>query len=103
MPFDEVQHSIDGLRKRLDAFVAAPDKNARHVVKALFVFALLDKQQMRQSDLPDYLASVPIYCDLNEQFLHLSFDDLAMRITGELSAAGAIDVADGVMRATMRA
>ena len=103
VPFDEVQHSIDGLRKRLDAFVRAPEKNARHVVKALFVFALLDKAHMRQSDLPGYLASVPIYRDLNEQFLRVSFDDLAMRIVGELNAAGAIQVADGVMRATMRA
>ena len=103
MPFDEVQHSIDGLRKRLDAFVAAPEKNARHVVKALFVFALLDKAQMRQSDLPDYLASVPIYRDLNAQFLRLSFDNLATRIVGELTTAGALHVTDGVMRATMRA
>ena len=103
LPFDEVQLSIDGLRKRLDAFVAVPEKNARHVVKALFVFALLDKAHMRQSDLPGYLASVPIYRELNEQFLRVSFDDLATRIVGELSVTGAIQIADGVMRATMRA
>ena len=103
LPFNEVQHSIDGLRKRLDAFAAAPEKNARHVVKALFVFALLDKQQMLQSDLPDYLASVPIYRELNAQFLGLTVDDLATRIAAELTGAGAIHVTGGVMRATMRA
>ena len=101
-PFDEVQMSIDGLRKRLNIFKDDPAKNARHVVKALLVFALLDKESMRLADLPGYLGSVPIYRELNEQFLHLTEDDLAGRVVNELTAAGAIRITDGSVYATMR-
>ena len=102
-PFDDVQLSIDGVRSRLKVFAGNPEKNARHVVKALLVFALLDKKQMRLSELADYLASVPVYRDLNAQYLHMSFDALATRIVNELSAAGAISVSEGALMATMRA
>ena len=101
-PFDEVQMSIDGLRSRLNAFTERPEKNARHVVKVMLVFALLDKGHMRLSDLPGYLAGVPIHREMNEQFLKLTYDDLATRVVNELGAAGAICVTDGVMHATMR-
>ena len=102
-PFDEVQLSIDGVRSRLNAFADNPEKNARHVVKALLVFALLDKGHMRLTGLPDYLAGVPVYRDLNAKFLRMAAGDLATRVVDELTAAGAMSVADGAMRATMRA
>ena len=102
IPFDEVQLSIDGLRKRLNVFMDHPEKNARHVVKALLVFALLDKESMRVSDLPGYLGSVPIYRDLNAQFLRVTDEDLATRVVDELGATGAIHITGGAMRATMR-
>ena len=102
-PFDEVPMSINGVRNRLNVFADNPEKNARHVVKALLVFALLDKQSMRLSELPGYLAGVPILHELNAQFLHLTHDELATRVVNELTAAGAISIADGAMRATMRA
>lgn len=102
-PFDEVQLSIDGLRSRLNAFAANPEKNARHVVKVMLVFALLDREQMNLRDLPRYLAAVPIYRDMNEKFLFLTFEELATRITKELVTAGAIHITDGVMRPTMNA
>ena len=95
--------SINGVRNRLNVFADNPEKNARHVVKALLVFALLDKQFMRLSELPGYLAGVPILHELNAQFLHLTHDELATRVVNELTAAGAISIADGAMRATMRA
>ena len=102
-PFDDVQMSIDGLRSRLKAFAASPEKNARHVVKVMLVFVLLDREQMNLRDLPAYLAGVPIYRDMNEKFLHLSYEELAARMTSELVKAGAILVANDVMRPTMRA
>ena len=102
-PFAEVQMSIVGLRSRLNAFAEHPEKNARHVVKVMLVFALLDKGHMRLNELPDYLARVPIHREMNAQFLKMPFDDLANRVVNELVIAGAIHVSDGVMRATMRA
>ena len=102
-PFDEVQLSIDSLRSRLNAFAANPEKNARHVVKVMLVFALLDREQMNLRDLPAHLAAVPIYREMNEKFLHLTYEALAVRMTAELTAAGAIEISDGVMRPTMKA
>lgn len=103
IPFEEVQMSIDGLRNRLKAFSDNPEKNARHVVKVMLVFALLDKGQMPICELPKYLSGVPIHRDMNQQFLGLTYDELAMRVTNELAASGAIHVIDGIMRPTMRA
>ena len=102
-PFGDVQHSIDGLRARLKVFSENPEKNARHLVKVMLVFALLDKQQMSLIDLPQYLSTVPLHRDMNEQFLRLPFDELAGRIANELVTAGAVQIIDGIMRPTMRA
>ena len=102
-PFSDVQQSIDGLRARLKVLAENPEKNARHVVKVMLVFALLDKQQMKLSDLPRYLAKVPLHRDMNEQYLRLPYEELATRICNELVSAGAIQITEDVMRPTMRA
>ena len=44
--FQDAAGSIATVRSKLDAFARDPAKNARHVVKVMFVFALLDRQRM---------------------------------------------------------
>ena len=101
-PFADVAAALEFARSRLRALAADPIKNARNVAKGLFVFALLDKGSMPASELAAYLASVPVYRDLDERFLHLGFAAMAELLLADLVKGGALRVDAGVMRPTMR-
>lgn len=102
-PFSTVARSLADARGRLAAFEKDPVKNARHVCKSLFVFALLDKGEMPLADMAAYLASVPIYRQMREAFFGGSNDEVAARMLGELVAAKAVTTEGGVLRPMMRA
>ena len=102
-PFNDVANAIAEARQRLAALAKDPVKNARHVTKALFVFALLDRGEMRVADVPRYLESVPIYREMCEQYLHCDRAVLAERMVSELVAVKALVIDAGVIRPTMRA
>ena len=102
-PFADVEAAIGNVRSRLAAFAADPAKNARHVVKVMFVFALLDRQQMPLAEVPGYLARVECYRQLSERFLAGPPEALAEWLVSDLVRAAAITVDDGVVRPTARA
>ena len=99
--FAGTEAAIARCRSRLDAFERDPAKNARHVVKVMFVFALLDRGAMRVDELPGYLEAVPCYARMAETFIGQRPRDMAEWVLGDLERAGALAVADGVMRPTM--
>lgn len=103
-PFVNVAKALEFTRSRLAAFARDPVKNARHVVKTLFVFALLDKGSMAFSVLPEYLSGVPVYRDMSERFLSLSFDQMAAMLMKDLTANGAVklDNASGLLTPMIR-
>ncbi|HEX9390209.1 MAG TPA: MBL fold metallo-hydrolase [Usitatibacteraceae bacterium] len=102
-PFGDVAAALSVARSRLKALAADPARNARNVVKGLFVFALLDKGSMPVDELPAYLARVPVYGELSERFLHLDFEALAEAMLSDLLKIGALRIDEGRMRPTMRA
>jgi glyoxylase-like metal-dependent hydrolase (beta-lactamase superfamily II) len=102
-PFEDVGQAIARSRSRLTAFGADPAKNARHVLKALFTFALLERESMPFSEIAEYLARVPCYLELSEPFLGLGAADLARWLVPELESAGVVRLADGVARPTIAA
>jgi glyoxylase-like metal-dependent hydrolase (beta-lactamase superfamily II) len=102
-PFANVAASIAAVRARLDAFHKDPAKNARHIVKVMFVFALLDKQSMNVADVPAYVGRVPCYRMLSDRFLGVNAQALAEWILPDLERSGAIAIRDGVVRPTARA
>lgn len=102
-PFADVDAALARARSRLSAFAADPSKNARHVVKALFVFALLDRGAMYVRDIAEYLGRVPCYRMLSGPFLGLEAHALAEWLMTDLEKAGAVRIDDGVVRATMAA
>ena len=101
-PFTDVAKSINDARGKLTALEKDPQKNARHVAKSLFVFALLDKGEMKVDEVAAYLDSVPVYRRLREAFLHGTNDELAARMMAELVAVKAVRVDDEIISATMR-
>jgi len=102
-PFTDVARALADARGKLGAFATDPVKNARHVAKILFVFALLDRRAMDLAAVPAYLASVPVYRRLREEFLGGENDELATRMIEELVKGGALKVHGGRVTPTMRA
>ncbi len=102
-PFEDVAGALARVRARLDAFAREPARNARHVVKVLFVFALLDRGAMPVDDVAGYLGRVPCYRELSARFLGLDDAALAEWLLADLARAGAVGIRDGVVRPTMAA
>lgn len=100
-PFADAAGSIASVRAKLDAFARDPRKNARHVTKVMFVFALLDREAMDLADIPAYVERVPCYGELSERFLGLDPLALAQWLVADLERAGAVTVRDGTVRPTM--
>jgi glyoxylase-like metal-dependent hydrolase (beta-lactamase superfamily II) len=97
-PFTNVGAALDRAFQRTAAFEANSLRVARHVLKALLTFALLDKQRMRLADLPAYLENVGVYRDFNARFFHLSPTALAELLVGELERVGAVRRDDAWLR-----
>ena len=102
-PFGDVAAALAESRTRLDAFARDPAKHARHVVRALFVFSLLDRGSMRADAVADYIRGVPVYGQMREEFLGGTNDELALALVSDLVRAGATKVVDGTLQPTMRA
>lgn len=103
VPFDDVAGALARARRRLDTFERDPARNARHVLKVLLVFVLLERGSMAAADLPTYVARVGSYRELSERFLGLDPPDLARWLQEDLQRSGAIEARNGLMKPTMPA
>jgi glyoxylase-like metal-dependent hydrolase (beta-lactamase superfamily II) len=99
-PFVDAKASVAKVRARLQAFAEDPRRNARHVFKVMFVFALLDRGSMPVADVPAYLARIPCYGQLAARFLDAAPESLAPWLLEDLLRSGAIAAAGGMIRPT---
>jgi glyoxylase-like metal-dependent hydrolase (beta-lactamase superfamily II) len=102
-PFTDVRGALGRAFARTAAFEADPMRTVRHVLKALFVFALLDRERMPVDALPAYVERVEVYRDFNARFLGLSPAALAEKLVTELEATGAVHHDDGWLKPGRRA
>ena len=102
-PFADAGGAIANVRSKLDAFESDPVKCARHVVKVMFVFALLERGRMPLADVAAYVGRVPCYRQMSDRFLGLDPAALADYIVHDLQRAGAVVVEGGIVRPTMAA
>lgn len=93
--FDDAPEAIATSLARVAAFEADEARLARHAVKVMFAFALMDRGSIDAPGLPDYLASVPIYGEYDRAFLGLGLPALADWLVAELSRAGALVLREG--------
>lgn len=100
-PFGDVAGAISRAQSRLAAFASDPRRTARHMMKVMFVFSMLDRGGIAVADADAYVARVPCYRDLDERFLGEGLDGLGGRLVADLVRAGAMRVEDGVARPTM--
>ncbi len=96
-PFTDMAGALERACRRLDAFEADPLRIARHAVKVILTFALLDRRRMALADLPSYVDRVGIYRDFNAMYFRLPPDRFASMIVEELGRAGAVRSEEGFL------
>lgn len=97
-PFDDVGPALEHAYARLALYEQDPERLARHVIKVIVAFALLDRQRLALADLRDYVERTGIVRDFNAKFLRLSAPALADWLSRELVRAGAARLIDGALR-----
>jgi len=94
-PFSDVAAALERAFSRTAAFERDPMRTVRHVLKALLVFSLLDRERMPLASLPQYMERVGVYREFNARFFQIEPAALAETLVSELEAAGAVRRADG--------
>ena len=94
-PFTDVNAALERAFARTTAFEVDPMRTVRHVLKALLVFSLLDRERMPLASLPLYVERVGVYREFNARFFRLDPATLAEKLVTELEVAGAVRRAGG--------
>ncbi len=88
--FGEAGPALERAFRRLDGYERDVGRLARHAVRVMLVFALLEKRRMPLADLPRYVAEVALLRELNERHLQLAPGTLAEWLVADLARSGAI-------------
>jgi glyoxylase-like metal-dependent hydrolase (beta-lactamase superfamily II) len=97
-PFVAFDAALERAMRRVEAFEADPMRAARHVLKALLTFTLLDRRALPLADMPAYVERVGIYREFNARFFRMPPADLAEFLIAELERAGAVRREGGSLR-----
>ncbi len=96
--FDQVPAALAIARDRLEAFVRSPEKHARHAVKVLIKFKLLDAKRMPFSELAGWLASAAYLEQIRLRFAPgRELAQWGEELVAELARSGAARVEDQVI------
>ena len=96
-PFDDVGGALERAYRRTEVFEADPPRLARHALKVVLVFALLDHERMPLAGMPDYVERVAMFREFNARYYKLPPATLAEAIVAELERAGAVRREDGYL------
>jgi glyoxylase-like metal-dependent hydrolase (beta-lactamase superfamily II) len=96
-PFTEVGAALERAFARTGAFEADSLRVARHALKVLLVFTLLDRRRMALAEVPAYVERVPVYRQFNEVFFQRTPAQLAELLVGELERSGAVQQEGGYL------
>jgi glyoxylase-like metal-dependent hydrolase (beta-lactamase superfamily II) len=94
-PFSDVGAALERAHARTSAFETDSQRLARHALKVVLSFTLLDRRRLALAELPDYVARIGIYRDFNARFFRLPPAELAHWLVSELERAGAARRAEG--------
>jgi glyoxylase-like metal-dependent hydrolase (beta-lactamase superfamily II) len=96
--FADADAALKEAFERLDAFEADAERLARHALKVLLVFRLLDLRRLPRRDLADFLAGLPMAVDIQRRFLDTQpLDTLADQLAAELVRSGGLREDHGVL------
>jgi glyoxylase-like metal-dependent hydrolase (beta-lactamase superfamily II) len=96
-PFTDVRAALDRAFSRVAAFEADSLRMARHAVKVLLMFTLLERQRIALAEIPEHVERVGIFRDFNATFFRLPPETLAQAIVDDLEHARAARRVDGYL------
>lgn len=97
--FNQVEAALAAARRRLESFERDPQKHARHALKVLMKFKLLELQSISTAAWSDWLRNTPYMELVRARFFgDIGLDVLAAELLAELEAVGAVAIGDGLVR-----
>lgn len=94
-PFGAVDLAFERAFRRLVGFEQNTDTLARHALKVVFVFIMLEKQRLRRTELPEFLTALSFARTVNDRILCLDIEQLAEWLVHDLCRTGALREEDG--------
>ncbi|MFS2164929.1 MBL fold metallo-hydrolase [Variovorax sp. Varisp62] len=97
--FDDVGKALSVARRRLDGLQRDPVKHARHAIKVLMKFKLLEVQSISFADWHAWLGGTAYIDVIRSRFFNaIELDQLTKNILAELVAAGAAETSTSGVR-----
>lgn len=96
-PFADVPEAFERAFMRLASFEQNIERLARHALKVMLAFFMLERRQMPRDALPAFLAGLSFVQDVNARYLGHADDALADWLVADLTRAGALREADGLL------
>ena len=97
-PFADVAAALSVARKRLDGFVASPQKHQQYAAKVLLKFKLLEQQQIGREALLQWVQSTAYFAAMvRKQSAGADISDAVDALVQELVRSGAATLRDGVV------
>ena len=96
-PFVDVDAALERAYRKLAAFEQDVELLARHALKVILVFALLERRRLPRAELPDFLAGLSFCQSVNARYLNHSNERLAHWLTRDLMRVGALRDEEGVL------
>ena len=98
-PFGDITTALATARQRLAGFRAEPLRHARHAMKALLKFHLLEEQQQSLPALLQWFGSVTLYESVWQRMgrPERTMDAFAQSLLADLCAAGVLALREGVV------
>jgi glyoxylase-like metal-dependent hydrolase (beta-lactamase superfamily II) len=98
-PFGEVGAALERAFSRLKGYEGDLVRLARHCVKVLFTFSLLEKRSMPLAEVPGYVERVAILAEINRAYLKMKPAAFAEWLVTDLERAGALERREGLVLA----
>ena len=96
-PFVEIDDAFACAYQRLAAFEQSIDRLARHALKVMLAFAMLERRQLLRAELPAFLASLSFCQSINTRYLNYDNEALAQWLASELIRSGTLKDEVGVL------
>lgn len=98
-PFNEIDEAFSCAYQRLASFEQSIERLARHALKVMLAFAMLERRQLPRDQLPAFLASLSFCQSVNARYLNYDNDALADWLVTDLIRAGSLREEAGVLLA----
>ncbi|QEL63669.1 beta-lactamase [Oryzomicrobium terrae] len=97
--FGAVDAALERAYRKLAGFEASLDRLARHAIKVIVAFVMLEKRRIKRADLAEFLASLSFVTSVNARYLGLDDEALADWLVRDLTRAGALREDEGWLTA----